>query len=66
MQFKYRHQFDNHSKWQHEPISIKKTWVTKFWFDRKFDWYLAVSTVNTNPDLGHFQNGDELTPTLQF
>ena len=33
---------------------------------QNFNWYLAVSTANSNLDHVHFQKGGELTPTLNF
>ena len=64
--FRYRHQVDDHNKQRHEPIYIETTWATKLLDDWNFAWYLAVSTVNANLAHGHFQNGGEITPTLQF
>ena len=66
MQFRYRHQVRELNNRRHAPIYIKTTWATKFWDDRNFSWYLAVSTVNADLARGHFKNGGELTPTLQF
>ena len=66
MQFRYRHQVGDPNNRRHAPISIEKTWATNFWADWNFYWYLAVSTVNADLARGHFQNGGELTPTLQF
>ena len=41
--FLYQNKFDGNNNRKHAPISIDKTWVTKYWPDRCFDWYLAVS-----------------------
>ena len=41
--FRYRHQVDEHNNWRHEPISLERTWATKFCPDRNFAWYLVVS-----------------------
>ena len=46
LHFKYRHQLDDHNNWRHASISLERKWVTKFWTDRNFAWYLAVSEVN--------------------
>ena len=66
MNFRYRNQVDDHNNQRHEPISIEKIRATKFWDERNFACYLVVSTINENLAHGHFQNGGELTPTLQF
>ena len=60
------HQVGHHNNRRHAPISIETTWAKKLKADRKFSWYLTVSTVNANLAHGHFQNEGELTPTLQF
>ena len=57
--FRYIHQVENQNNWRHAPISLERTWATKFWPDLKFSWYLAVLEVNTDLASGHFQN-DEL------
>ena len=36
------------------------------WTDRNFEWHLAVKEVNTALASGHFQNGDNIMPTLDF
>ena len=64
--FRYRHQLDDHNNWRHVPISLERTWVTKFWTDWKFSWYLAVSEVNIALASGHFQNDEVVQPSLNF
>ena len=66
LHFQYRHQVDNHNNRRHAPISLERTWATKFWPDRNFAWYLAASEVNTALTLGHMQKGGVLLPTLEF
>ena len=44
----YRHQVDDNSNMRHAPISIEKTWATKYWPASCFAWYLSVSEVNVN------------------
>ena len=56
-QFRYRHQVDDHTNRRHSPISIERTWATKFWTNRNFEWYLAVTEVNTALADGHFFKG---------
>ena len=63
---RYRHQVDYHNNRKHAPISIESTWETKFWPDRNFAWYLAVTEVNTALADGNFRKGGKLIPTLQF
>ena len=62
--FKYRHQIDDHNNRRHSPISIEKTWATKFWPDRNFAWFLAVTEVNANLARGYF--GGETLPQIEF
>ena len=40
--FRYRHEMDNHNDRRHAPISLERTWATKFWPDQNFSWYLTV------------------------
>ena len=40
--FRYRHQVDDHNNCRHAHIFLVSTWVTKFWPGNKFAWYLAV------------------------
>ena len=46
--FLYWHEVYDNSNRRYAPISIEKTWATKYWPDRCFAWYLAVSEVNAN------------------
>ena len=57
--FRYRHQLDDHNNWRHAQIFLERIWATKFWPDRNFSWYLAVLEVNTDPASGLFQNDDD-------
>ena len=66
LHFRYRHPLDYHNNIIHAPISIERIWATKFWSDRNFAWYLAVTEVNTALADGHFRKGGKLIPTLQF
>ena len=36
LHFHYRHQVDYHNNRRHSPISLERTWATKFWPDRNF------------------------------
>ena len=64
LNFRYRHKVDDQNNKRHAPISIEKTWATKFWTNRNFAWYLAVTKVNTALADGHFRKGGKLIPTL--
>ena len=64
LHFRYRHQVYNHNNRRHAPISIERTWETKFWPDRNFAWYLDVIEVNTALACGHFCKGGKLIPTI--
>ena len=55
-----------HNNRRHVPISIERTWQTKFWPNRNFEWCLAFTEVNTALADGHFRKGGQLIPTLQF
>ena len=55
------HYNNNH---RHTPICIKLTWATRFWMDRKFAWYLAISEVSANIAHGYFQKVVNVGPTL--
>ena len=66
LHFRYRHQVDDHNNRRHAHISIERTWETKFWPDRNFAWYLAVTEVNTALADGHFCKGGKLIPTFKF
>ena len=66
LHFRYRHHVDDHNNKRHTPISIESTWATKFWPDRSFAWYLAVTEVNKALADGHFHKGGKLIPTLKF
>ena len=48
------------------PCSPKLQPGTKFWPDRNFTWYLAVTEVNTALADGHFRKGGQLIPAFQF
>ena len=66
LHFHYRHQVDDHNNRIHAPISVESKGATKFWTDRNFAWYLALTEVNTALADGHFSKGGKLIPTLQF
>ena len=66
LHFRYHHHVDDHNNRRHAPISIERTWATKFCTDRNFAWYLAVTEVNRALADGHFRKGRKLIPTLQL
>ena len=63
---RYRHQVYDHNNQIHAPFSLDWTWETKFWPDRNFPWYLAVSEVNTDIASSYFQNDGVLQLSLDF
>ena len=46
--FLCQHQVEDKNNRRHAPISIEKNWATKYWPNRCFAWYLAISEVNAN------------------
>ena len=64
LNFQYSHQEYNHNNQRDAPISIERTWAIKFWPDKNFAWYLAVTEVNTALADGHSRKGGKLIPTL--
>ena len=66
LHFRYHHQVYYHNNRTNAPISIERTWATKFWPDRNSAWYLAVTEVNTALADGHFRKDGKLIPNFQF
>ena len=66
MHYKFRHQVDDNNNRRNLPISVERTWATKFWEDRNCAWYLATSEVNTNLAWGHFRQDSKVDATLDF
>ena len=66
MHYKFRHQVDDNNNRRHSPISVDRTWATKFWEDRNCAWYIATSEVKTNLALGHFRQDDKVVQLLIF
>ena len=64
--FKYYHQVEDHNNRLHSDVSLDSTWYSKFWPYCNFTWYLSVMEVNTVLASGHFQNGGDIIPTLDF
>ena len=54
--FLYWHQVDNNNNRRHAPISIEKTWATKYLPDSCFACYLSVSEVNAKYTRVYFQD----------
>ena len=40
--FRYRHQVDDHNNHRHAPIYLERTWATKLCPDYNFDEYISV------------------------
>jgi hypothetical protein len=59
LHYKFRHQVDDHNNRRHQPISIERSWATKYWPDRNFAHYIALSEVNTNLAWAYFRGEDK-------
>lgn len=46
LHLKFRHKIDDQNNCCHSPISVEKTWKTKYWTDRVHAFLIAVSEVN--------------------
>ena len=44
--YTYRHAVDDHNSRRQSPISIERTWETRYWPNRVFAFLLAVTEVN--------------------
>ena len=64
--FRYINQMEDQNNQRHAPISLERTWATKFWPDCNFAWYLVLQEVNTYIVSGHFQNDGVVQPSLDF
>ena len=66
LHFRYRHQVDDHNNRRHVTIYLDSTLSTLFWPDLNLDWNLAVSEVNVDLTLCHFQKYGVVQPSLDF
>ena len=66
MHYKFRHQVDDNNNRRHLPISVERTWATKFWDDRNCACCLATSEVNTNLAWEKFRKDGRVDATLNF
>ena len=66
LNFIYITQVGDHNNQIHAPISLERTWATKFWPDCKFAWYLTVLEFNTALASVHFQNDGVVQTSLYF
>lgn len=64
-QYKYHHCVDDNNNRRQSPISIERTWDTKYWPNRIFAFLLAVTEVNVNLILMNIYNS-EATEQLVF
>ena len=64
--FRYRHQVEDHNNQRHAPIYLDRILLNKFCPDLNFAWYIAVLEVNTALVSGHFQNYAVVQPILDF
>ena len=44
--FNYRHQVDDINNRRHSPISVERTWATKYWPDLCHAYFFALIEVN--------------------
>ena len=66
LNFKYIHKLYYHNNWIYVNIYLDRKWVTKFWIDCNFAWYLDVSEVNTAIASGHFKHYGLVQPSVEF
>ena len=66
LHFHYPHQVDDHNNRRYAPISLDRTWRSKFQLDRNFELYLDVTEMNTELSDGHINKGRKLIPNLQL
>ena len=64
--FNYRHQVDDNNNWCHSPISVERTWATKYWPDRCHAYFLELTEVNENYLWGYLIGGFDVDPQLYF
>ena len=64
--FRYCQKVYNHINRLQSPISLDRTWDTKFWTDCNVALYLDVMEMNTVLASGHFQKGSNIMPPLDF
>lgn len=64
--FKFRHQVDDHNNRSHSPVSLERTWATKYWPHRCFANFLSLTEVNVNLACGYFIEGSEVLPQVEF
>ena len=64
--FLYQHQVHDNNNRRHAPISIERTWDTKYWPGRYLSWYLSVSDVIVNCARAYFQDISNALPQLGF
>ena len=46
--FHARHAVDDNNNRRHQPISLETSWGTKFWPNRQYAFFLALSELNAN------------------
>lgn len=63
--FKYRHAVDDHNNKRHQPISFEEIWATKWWPNRVFAFFLAITEVNIKLVMENIL-GSKVTSMLQF
>ena len=51
LHLRYRNIMEDHSNWINTPISLERTWATKFWTKRNFAWSVWTILHITNKSL---------------
>ena len=64
--FNYRYQVDDNNNRRHSPVSVERTWDTKYWTDRCHAYFLALVEVNANYLQGYLVDEVDVEPQLNF
>ena len=64
--FNYRHQVDENKNRRHYPISVERTWDTKYWPGQCHAYFFVLTEVNENYLRGYLVNRVDVEPQLDF
>ena len=64
--FNYIYQVDDSKNRRNSPISVERTWATKYWTDRCHDHLLALTEFNENYLGGYLVDRLDVDPQLYF
>ena len=65
-EFNYRHQVDNNKNRQYLPISVERTWATKYWYERCHSYFLELIEVDPNYLWEYLVDRVDVEPQLDF